>query len=93
MKGRDDLPVVRLRGSAALPIKKGRPDERPFQFLQNARSSRFWLDGGRGGFFGPGRDFFAFDVAVPAFSIFNFVILSAHNSLLCSRVAVLWCAI
>ncbi|HEX7577700.1 MAG TPA: hypothetical protein VF430_06660, partial [Verrucomicrobiae bacterium] len=45
------------------------------------------------GSFGLDRDFLAFEVAVPAFSVFDFVVLSAHNSLLCSRVAVLWCAI
>jgi hypothetical protein len=61
--------------------------------FQNARSSRFWRNDWRGWSFGPGRDFLAFDVAVPAFSIFDFVILSAHNSLLSSRVAVLCCAI
>jgi hypothetical protein len=64
-----------------------------FNVFKNARSSRFWRDDWRGGFSDPGRQFFAFDVAVPAFSVFNFIVLSAHNSLLCSLVAVLWCAI
>lgn len=47
----------------------------------------------RGGFFGLGRDFFAFDIALAAFSIFDFVGLSSHNSLHCSLVAVLWSAL
>jgi hypothetical protein len=86
---------ARLYGRPEGPAttKKGRPIERPFQLLQNARSSRFWRDDWRGGFFGLGRCVFAFEVALPAFSVFNFVVLSAHNSLLSSLVAVLWCAI
>jgi hypothetical protein len=88
-----NLPAVRLRGSAAPTNKKGRLLDGLFDFPKRG-SSRCWRDDWRGGGFpGLGRFVFAFDVAVPATSIFNFVVLSAHNSLLCSRVAVLWCAI
>jgi hypothetical protein len=58
--------------------KKGHPFGWPFDFPKEWRSSRGF---GLRGFFCFRRRLFAFEVALPAFSIFNFVGLSAHKCL------------
>ena len=54
-----------------------------FDSTKDLRSSRRL---GLGGFFRPDRCFFAFDVALPASAVFNFVVLFAHKCLYFDRV-------
>ena len=63
--------------------KKGHPFGWPFDSSKDLRSSRRF---GLRGFFHFRRRLFAFDVALPAFSIFNFVGLLAHKCLYIGRV-------
>jgi hypothetical protein len=70
--------------------KKGGANRRPLALPENSRLSRWWS----GGFFRPGRVFFAFEIAQTAFSFLGFIVLFAHNvSLHRARVAILWCAL
>jgi hypothetical protein len=61
----------------ALRTKQAALGERPVQFYWKVASGCL----GGGGFLHPGGGVFALEVALPAFSIFNFVILSAHKCL------------
>jgi hypothetical protein len=66
-----------------LKNKKGHPFGWPFIFSKDLRSSRGF---GLCGFFRFRRHPFAFEVALPAFPIFNFIGLFAHKYLYIGRV-------
>jgi hypothetical protein len=57
--------------------EKGRQLRRPLSLNENYQSRRFFGSG----LFDFGRRLFALDIALPAFSIFNFVGLFAHKCL------------
>jgi hypothetical protein len=64
--------------------KKGHPLGWPFSILENARSSRRFGFGRR--LFGFRQLLFTFQVTLPAFAIFNFIVLFAHKCLYFVRV-------
>ena len=75
------------RFTSAATNKKAAQNRTAFLNFENAQSSRFL----RRSFFGLASCDSAFEIIRAAFAFDDFVILSSHNSLLCSRVAVLCC--